>query len=128
MPIASPYASTAKASAARSRNLAVTAEVAGNVLASRPGRRRGWGRPGGRGLDPRWRPCGSRPPREDGFSRPPPAADAYVLADTLRTDGHRWKPLRPDAEPTRALRALCRTRKDLAGTRVQVMGVAGELG
>ena len=22
--------------------------------------------------------------------------DAYVLADTLRTDGHRWKPLRPD--------------------------------
>ena len=24
--------------------------------------------------------------------------DAYVLADTLRTDGHRWKPLRPDTE------------------------------
>jgi transposase len=47
--------------------------------------------------------------------------DAYVLADTLRTDGHRWKPLRPDTEPTRALRALCRSRKDLAGTRVQVI-------
>jgi transposase len=48
--------------------------------------------------------------------------DAYVLADTLRTDGHRWKPLRPDAEPTRALRALCRSRKDLVETRVQVLG------
>ncbi|HEY3034764.1 MAG TPA: transposase [Streptosporangiaceae bacterium] len=48
--------------------------------------------------------------------------DAYVLADTLRTDGHRWQPLRPDAGPTRALRALCRSRKDLAETRVQVLG------
>ena len=48
--------------------------------------------------------------------------DAYVLADTLRTDGHRWKPLRPDTGPTRALRAACRSRKDLAGTRVQVLG------
>jgi transposase len=47
--------------------------------------------------------------------------DAYVLADTLRTDGHRWKPLRPDTEPTRALRALCRSRKDLVETRVQVI-------
>jgi transposase len=48
--------------------------------------------------------------------------DAYVLADTLRTDGHRWKPLRPDTEPTRALRALCRSRKDLVETRVQILG------
>jgi transposase len=48
--------------------------------------------------------------------------DAYVLADTLRTDGHRWKPLRPDTGPTRALRALCRSRKDLVETRVQVLG------
>ena len=47
--------------------------------------------------------------------------DAYVLADTLRTDGHRWKPLRPDTEATRALRALCRSRKDLVETRVQVL-------
>ena len=38
--------------------------------------------------------------------------DAYVLADTLR----------PDTEPTRALRALCRSRKDLVETRVQVLG------
>jgi transposase len=48
--------------------------------------------------------------------------DAYVLADTLRTDGHRWKPLRPDTALTRALRALCRSRKDLVETRVQVLG------
>jgi transposase len=48
--------------------------------------------------------------------------DAYVLADTLRTDGHRWRPLRPDTEPTRALRALCRSRKDLVETRVEVLG------
>jgi hypothetical protein len=48
--------------------------------------------------------------------------DACVLADTLRTDGHRWKPLRPGTEPTRALRAACRSGKDLAGTRVQILG------
>jgi transposase len=47
--------------------------------------------------------------------------DAYVLADTLRTDGHRWRPLREDHEDTRALRALCRSRKDLVETRVQIM-------
>lgn len=47
--------------------------------------------------------------------------DAYVLADTLRTDGHRWKPLRPDHDDTRALRALCRSRKDLVETRVQIV-------
>jgi transposase len=48
--------------------------------------------------------------------------DAYVLADTLRTDGHRWRPLRPGTEQTRALRALCRSRKDLVQTRVLVLG------
>ena len=47
--------------------------------------------------------------------------DAYVLADTLRTDGHRWKPLRADHDDTRALRALCRSRKDLVETRVQIV-------
>lgn len=49
------------------------------------------------------------------------AFDAYVLADTLRTDGHRWKPLREDAAGTRAIRALCRSRKDLVETRVQIL-------
>jgi transposase len=44
--------------------------------------------------------------------------DAYILADTLRTDGHRWRPLREDSEQTKALRALCRARKDLVEVRV----------
>lgn len=47
--------------------------------------------------------------------------DAYVLADTLRTDGHRWRPLREDHPETKALRAMCRARKDLVEIRVQVM-------
>ena len=47
--------------------------------------------------------------------------DAYVLADTLRTDGHRWKPLREDHPDTRALRALCRSRKDLVETKVAML-------
>lgn len=46
--------------------------------------------------------------------------DAYVLADTLRTDGHRFNPLREDRDDTRALRALCRARKDLVEIRVGV--------
>jgi len=47
--------------------------------------------------------------------------DAYVLADTLRSDGHRWRPLREDHSDTKALRALCRARKDPVETRVQLM-------
>jgi transposase len=47
--------------------------------------------------------------------------DAYVLADSLRTDGHRWRPLREDHADTKALRALCRARKDLVETRVAVL-------
>ncbi len=45
--------------------------------------------------------------------------DAYVLADTLRTDGHRWRPLREDHPETKALRAMCRARKDLVETRAE---------
>ena len=44
--------------------------------------------------------------------------DAYVLADTLRTDGHRLTPLHPDAPQTLALRAAVRARTDLVETRV----------
>jgi len=47
--------------------------------------------------------------------------DAYVLADSVRTDGHRWRALRADHDDTRALRALCRARKDLVATRVQLL-------
>jgi transposase len=44
--------------------------------------------------------------------------DAYLLADLLRTDGHRFRPLQPLADPTRALRALVRGRDDLVAQRV----------
>src|SRR2546422_7118115 len=44
--------------------------------------------------------------------------DAFILADLLRTDGHRFRPLRPLSDQTRALRALVRTRADLVAERV----------
>lgn len=48
------------------------------------------------------------------------ASDAYLLADLLRTDGHRFTPLRPQSDDIRALRALVRGRDDLVATRVQL--------
>jgi len=45
-------------------------------------------------------------------------SDAYVLADCLRTDGHRWPALQTDTLQTLALRAAVRARKDLVATRV----------
>ena len=44
--------------------------------------------------------------------------DAYVLADVLRTDGHRLTPLHPDRAQTLALRSAVRARTDLVETRV----------
>lgn len=52
------------------------------------------------------------------------AGDAYMLADLLRTDGHRFQELRAPSDATRALRALVRTRDDLVATRV---GLANQL-
>ena len=46
------------------------------------------------------------------------ASDAYLLADLLRTDGHRWAALSPQSDSIRALRALVRSRDDLVATRV----------
>lgn len=46
--------------------------------------------------------------------------DAYILADVLRTDGHRFRPLRPASDEIRALRALVRSRDDLVAERVAV--------
>ena len=46
--------------------------------------------------------------------------DAYVLADTVRTDRRRLTPLMPDGEATTALRKLCRARKDMVAHRVAV--------
>jgi transposase len=45
-------------------------------------------------------------------------SDAYLLADLLRTDGHRFRPLQPASDEIRALRALVRTRSDLVRHRV----------
>lgn len=45
-------------------------------------------------------------------------ADAYMLADILRTDGHRFRSLEPQSDEIRALRALVRTRDDLVAERV----------
>jgi transposase len=47
--------------------------------------------------------------------------DAYLLADTLRSDGHRWRPRREDSDATKPFRALCRSRKDLVEVRVGVV-------
>ena len=44
--------------------------------------------------------------------------DAYMLADILRTDGHRFRPLRPCSDEIKALRALVRGRDDLVAERV----------
>jgi len=46
--------------------------------------------------------------------------DAFVLADTLRTDRARLRPLTPNTPATMTLRALCRARKDLVIHRVRV--------
>jgi transposase len=51
-------------------------------------------------------------------------ADAFILADILRTDGHRFPKLRPPSDETRALRARVRARDDLVAHRV---GLANQL-
>jgi transposase len=44
--------------------------------------------------------------------------DAYMLADILRTDGHRFRPLSPVSDDIRALRVLVRGRDDLVAQRI----------
>jgi transposase len=46
--------------------------------------------------------------------------DAYVLADTVRTDRRRLTPLLLDSQATTALRKLCRARKDMVAHRIAV--------
>lgn len=46
------------------------------------------------------------------------AGDAYLLADVLRTDGHRLTALTQDSDATQVLRSLSRTRKQLVEARV----------
>ena len=47
--------------------------------------------------------------------------DAYMLADILRTDGHRFRPLQPVSDEIKALRALVRGRDDLVDQRVALV-------
>ena len=63
---------------------------------------------------PRYRAAGSKSDRGDG----------YLLADLLRTDGHRFEVLKPSSGAVKALRALVRTREDLVSGRV---GLANQL-
>ena len=56
---------------------------------------------------PRYRAAGGR-------SDP---TDAYIVADVLRTDGHRFPSLHPPSDEIKALRALVRTRDDLVAER-----------
>src|SRR5687768_1644918 len=44
--------------------------------------------------------------------------DAYLLADVLRTDGHRFRVLTPLSDETKALRGRVRLRDDLVAQRV----------
>jgi transposase len=44
--------------------------------------------------------------------------DAFVLADVLRTDRARLRPLVPDSPATLALRSVVRARRDLVGHRI----------
>lgn len=48
------------------------------------------------------------------------ASDAYLLADALRTDGHRFRALAPQSDAIRALRGLVRGRDDLVAARVEL--------
>jgi transposase len=61
----------------------------------------------------------SRPRYSAALAKSDPG-DAYILADLLRTDGHRFRALRAPSDQTRALRAAVRTRDDLVATRVRL--------
>jgi transposase len=47
-------------------------------------------------------------------------SDAYLLADVLRTDGQRLRPLVPNTPATVTLRATVRARKDLISARLRL--------
>jgi len=46
--------------------------------------------------------------------------DAFILADILRTDGHRLTALEPQSDAIKALRALVRGRNSLVASRVEL--------
>jgi transposase len=47
--------------------------------------------------------------------------DAFCFADALRTDGHGWRPLRPQDPLTQELRLLCRDEVSLIGQRTALV-------
>jgi transposase len=57
-------------------------------------------------------------PRYSGAQSKTDLGDAYLLADLLRTDGHRFRTLTPLSDETKALRGLVRVRADLVTQRV----------
>lgn len=57
-------------------------------------------------------------PRYRAVSAKSDPGDAYILADVLRTDGHRLRPLQSQSDAIKALRALVRGRDDLVAARV----------
>jgi transposase len=57
-------------------------------------------------------------PRYRAVSAKSDPGDAYILADILRTDGHRLTALKPQSDAIKALRGLVRGRDDLVGSRV----------
>jgi len=57
-------------------------------------------------------------PRYRAVSAKSDPGDAYILADILRTDGHRLRSLEPQSDAIKALRGLVRGRDDLVATRV----------
>jgi transposase len=59
-------------------------------------------------------------PRYSSSGKKSDPGDAYLLADLLRTDGHRFRALEPQSDELRALRSKSRTRDDLVATRVQL--------
>jgi transposase len=52
--------------------------------------------------------------------------DAFVLCELARADAHRFRPLAPDSDTTKAIRAATRTREDLVATRVALANPLGE--
>lgn len=57
-------------------------------------------------------------PRYRAVSAKSDPGDAYILADILRTDGHRLTALKPQSDAIKALRGLVRGRDDLVSSRV----------
>jgi len=57
-------------------------------------------------------------PRYRAVSAKSDPGDAYILADILRTDGHRLQALKPQSDAIKALRGLVRGRDDLVATRL----------